>query len=449
MDELLRVGREAGLQADEVTGCLRLGRPLSETNWVLASEGGAKALEVAQEAFEAGRWIEYQCYDDAGHEQGRAEVELEKWEDTAEGLFTGRHGIASDQYYQWYVEHGAPHGFVFHICGGKATSCRKRLARGDRREVIHLDKWRMLTPQAMVETPYLRAHGKRLGRAEIEKLVQDKSAQRPPVGTGLDQAMEEARRAQQLAELEVAAKKAVDPPGVRRGRSRSPIRFRRLADKLEAQEKKRAADRESGAAGSGVSRKKEKSKKEKERRRRRRRSSSESSSKSSSGSASSLFRSASARGGDLWRLAQKKPGRLTEMSMREMARYLAGQSERGLDKGDALSLRVLSYLNQIVLNAHPPSKIGIRAHRELLTLATALDELLDSNNLRCLDILMQRFKAVEASLQDSGWNLARHYELIPPHGAQLSRESERELATKAEIRSMKLKEAAAKMNKTK
>ena len=211
MDELLRSGREAGLQADEVTGCLRLGRPLSETNWVLASEGGAKALEVAMEAFEVGRWIEYQCYDDAGGEQGRAELELQKWEAASEGLFTARHGIASDQYYQWYVENGAPNGFVFHICGSKASSCRKRLARGDRRQIIHLDKWRMLTPQAMVETPYLRAHGKRLGQAEIEKLVQDKAAQRPLVGTGLDQAMEEARKAQQLAELESAAKKAGDP----------------------------------------------------------------------------------------------------------------------------------------------------------------------------------------------------------------------------------------------
>lgn len=51
------------------------------------------------EAFEVGRWIEYQCYDDAGGEQGRAELELQKWEAASEGLFTARHGIASDQYY--------------------------------------------------------------------------------------------------------------------------------------------------------------------------------------------------------------------------------------------------------------------------------------------------------------------------------------------------------------
>ena len=30
MEELLRLGREAGLKVDEVTNCLRLGRPLSD-----------------------------------------------------------------------------------------------------------------------------------------------------------------------------------------------------------------------------------------------------------------------------------------------------------------------------------------------------------------------------------------------------------------------------------
>ena len=94
-----------------------------------------------------------------------------------------------------------------------------------------------------------------------------------------------------------------------------------------------------------------------------------------------------------------------------------------------------------------PSKIGVRAHRELVTLATALDELLASRTLHTLDILMQRFKALEAAIQDGHWNLARHYELIPVTGAMLSREEERELATKAEVRQLKLKEAITKSGK--
>lgn len=149
----------------------------------------------------------------------------------------------------------------------------------------------------------------------------------------------------------------------------------------------------------------------------------------------------------MWHLSQKKPGRLTEMSLKRMSRYLAGQAETGLEKGAWENQKVLAYLNQIVLSAAPPSKIGVRAHRELVTLATALDELLASRTLHTLDILMQRFKALEAAIQDGHWNLARHYELIPVTGAMLSREEERELATKAEVRQLKLKEAITKSGK--
>ena len=131
-----------------------------------------------------------------------------------------------------------------------------------------------------------------------------------------------------------------------------------------------------------------------------------------------------------------------------MSRYLSSRSDT-TQKEDPFDQKVLGYLNQIVLTANPPSKIGVRARRELVTLATALDELLENNTLRCLDLLMQRFKAVEASLQDGGWSLARHYELIPPHGAQLSREDEREMATKAELRSLRLRDAALKMTRSK
>ena len=143
---------------------------------------------MALEVFESGRWIEYQCYDDAGQPQGRAEVELHKWEDAQGGWFVGHHGAAQGQYYQWYVENQLQAGVVFHLCDGRASACRKKTARGDRRAVIHVDKWRMLTPQAMVEVPYLRAHGIRLGKTEIEKFAEEKKAQRPPPGTGLDQA---------------------------------------------------------------------------------------------------------------------------------------------------------------------------------------------------------------------------------------------------------------------
>eukprot|EP00438_Fugacium_kawagutii_P022996 Skav216829 [mRNA] locus=scaffold2314:109375:114908:+ [translate_table: standard] len=343
MDELLRLGRDAGLTADEVTSCLRLGRPLSETNWVLAREAGSKSPELALEVFEKGRWLEYQCYDDRGAEQGRAEVELQKWEDATGGWFTGRHGVAQDQYYQWYIDNQLQSGVLFHLCSGKAASCKKRAARGDRRTVIHIDKWRMLTPQTMVETPYLKEHGKLLGKSEIEHMVEDKRAQRPPVGTGLDQAMEDAREASKAAAPAREPERGRSPR--RETRSRSPRHFRRLSDKLAHQERSKVKDREkaSGSAADpkgGATRGDPKDKKKKKSKKKKKASSSGSSSGDSSSSTGSLFRSASARGGDLWRLAQKKPGRLAELSLKEMGRYLSARQEGRSEKEDPYSVKV-------------------------------------------------------------------------------------------------------------
>ena len=48
---------------------------------------------------------------------------------------------------------------------------------------------------------------------------------------------------------------------------------------------------------------------------------------------------------------------------------------------------------------NPPAKIGIRSHRELVTLALVVDDLLEGWSVQALDILLQRFKAVKASFK--------------------------------------------------
>ena len=136
---------------------------------------------------------------------------------------------------------------------------------------------------------------------------------------------------------------------------------------MAEQEWQKAADKSRGEAE-----KEKKNKKEKraDRGRRKDSSSSESSSRASSASSSgSLFRSSSVRG-----------------PVRDRAR------KRSLGKSESAGLLQ-------PLTATPPSKIGVRAHRELVTLATALDELLSSRIPHTLDILMQRFKALEAAIQ--------------------------------------------------
>ena len=57
--------------------------------------------------------------------------------------------------------------------------------------------------------------------------------------------------------------------------------------------------------------------------------------------------------------------------------------------------------------------LGVRNERELRTLALALDHVLAGRFAKAMDILVQRFKAVESSTSDGGWSHSRHLELLP------------------------------------
>eukprot|EP00434_Breviolum_minutum_P038695 symbB.v1.2.034333.t1/scaffold4414.1/size41512/1 len=137
---------------------------------------------------------------------------------------------------------------------------------------------------------------------------------------------------------------------------------------------------------------------------------------------------------DLMALSQRDPGCLLRSALREMKKYLAARGEA--NKEDLTAGRVVSYLRQILLPQYP--KAGLRSQRELVTLATGLDMLLEGDLGRLGDLLVQRFKAIEASLSaDGNWSVARHQELIPTH-ASLSTRAEMTEAAKAELRASKL-----------
>ena len=147
------------------------------------------------------------------------------------------------------------------------------------------------------------------------------------------------------------------------------------------------------------------------------------------------FRVASSREVDLVKLSKQNPGCLLRSALKEMNRYLAARGEAGRE--DPSQGRVLGYLHQILLPQYP--KAGIRNQRELTTVATALDFMLEGELGRAGDLLAQRFKALEASLSAEGsWSVARHHELIPGQ-ASLSTKAEQTEAAKAELRASKLK----------
>eukprot|EP00971_Amphidinium_carterae_P322658 6412826-Amphidinium_carterae.1 len=70
-----------------------------------------------------------------------------------------------------------------------------------------------------------------------------------------------------------------------------------------------------------------------------------------------------------------------------------------------------TYLNSVFHGMHPPKEAGPRNTAELKMLANTIDELSNGNLPRVADLLMQRYKAVEAVATGQSWEEAKHLEV--------------------------------------
>lgn len=141
--------------------------------------------------------------------------------------------------------------------------------------------------------------------------------------------------------------------------------------------------------------------------------------------------------------AKRHPGRLLRSGLEQMSKFMAARAgSEGEPEGAWRQQKVSAYLNQVLFNQHPPASIGMRNARELVTLAEALDLLMEENFAGLGDLLMQRMKAAEASLSE-GW-VANYQELIPPSKATLTTDQERAFATRHALQQKKLQETAAR-----
>ncbi len=171
MDGLLRFAQREGLTEEEAQKTLRLNRPVTEGGWVDAEDMGSESLLIAKAGMKAGRYLEYTCYESTGAPQGWAVLKLQSWEE--EGVLRASHGERSDKYYQWYVDHDIrDKGALYHVCTGKHSTCRFKLPRGDRRILIHLDRWRLLSPATMVLGEYMKGKGETWAGLSWRKLRQ-------------------------------------------------------------------------------------------------------------------------------------------------------------------------------------------------------------------------------------------------------------------------------------
>eukprot|EP00438_Fugacium_kawagutii_P016522 Skav222460 [mRNA] locus=scaffold3319:167084:173482:+ [translate_table: standard] len=180
------------------------GLGLSDLFWNNGDKEKEKSQDLAREMMVKGNFVEYQCYQSNGALQGKAIIQLKAWENFDEGILTADHVVASDPYYEWYGSHDLSGGqAVYHVCRSKHTQCRCRLPRGDRREIVHMDRWRCVNPSVMLENGYSTAKAMEV----LEKMVKDfqprvpepaappqAAPHGPPVGgdaTGVDRALDQ------------------------------------------------------------------------------------------------------------------------------------------------------------------------------------------------------------------------------------------------------------------
>eukprot|EP00438_Fugacium_kawagutii_P025912 Skav228849 [mRNA] locus=scaffold4472:6917:8557:+ [translate_table: standard] len=356
---------------------LTSGIALSDQQWVDAKLEGQGAQDTVKRVMAKGNMVEYECYDNRGRPQGRAIIKLMDWAEYGSTMLRAEHVLASDGYYDWYGKNSLKEDkAVYHICGGPRRSCREKLVRGDRREVVHVEKWRMMTPLMAA-----------LGLAALKEWVKEfrptvPGPAAPPArarpgggaerrGTGADAALAEIpdEDSQEAGEAEKAPKGS--------GKKGLP---RQIKGSVGALLEKKITDHRAAMKKKEEKEKREKKEKERSRGRKRRRKdrSSERSGSRSSGTSQEDFRMPSTRGEDeLWRRSQRHPGRLLKSGMEELQKFLANRVEgEGEGEGRWTQYKMMGYVSQVILTQHPPSAIGVRNHRELITLGTGIDLLL-------------------------------------------------------------------------
>ncbi|CAK0805394.1 unnamed protein product, partial [Prorocentrum cordatum] len=144
------------------------------------------------------------------------------------------------------------------------------------------------------------------------------------------------------------------------------------------------------------------------------------------------------------RMAAASPGRLTELSLQQMADFLGSQEgEAAVDATGPIALR---YLLTIYLPQHPVKEIGVQTHRELRTLAEAVDLLMQGKAAHACDLIVQRLKALQVATTDGSWAAAKWLELIPPRDEPTAiRREEEELIRSIQLGEMKLDELSARL----
>ena len=124
-----------------------------------------------------------------------------------------------------------------------------------------------------------------------------------------------------------------------------------------------------------------------------------------------------------------------------MQRHLGRQVEdcEAVDAAQAKGLAA-AYL-ATALKPNAGSRLSFGVLRELQSLAEAVDLLMRGRVASAGDVLVQRFRAVEAaSLEEGGWSVARHLEVLPEAAGSTMSSGLRGVVVKAERARLRLRQ---------
>ena len=156
-------------------------------------------------------------------------------------------------------------------------------------------------------------------------------------------------------------------------------------------------------------------------------------------------RTLASKRGHFRQVAAKCPGLLSEQALAKMSEFVYTQT--GDDEGDHAPI-FLKYLLNVFIPQNPIKNIGVDVYREMRTVCEAADALVSGKTIYALDILAQRFKALQMYTVDKSWSGARWLELIPPSNEQLAlRAEDEEIVRTVELGELRLEELLSKLKR--
>ena len=104
--------------------------------------------------------------------------------------------------------------------------------------------------------------------------------------------------------------------------------------------------------------------------------------------------------------------------------------------------RCLTFYLEVILKPNlrgSKSELSHHTAREFVTLASAMDALLEGDTAKAGDILIGRFKALEEATKEGTWRIAQEFEVVPQEDEGLVGHEARYRAASLQLRSSKLR----------